>query len=141
MKEYIVSYDLAKKLKDKGFIGECFANYDIRKNFAFNIRVADCRDQKTNVDDLLFSFNQYHQTCIDAPTISQVASWLRADKHLHIEAISASYGYVYIISRTPDKGGADLHCSENEGPNDGGAWDDVKDCYVAAIEYCLNELI
>jgi hypothetical protein len=127
MKEYFVSYELALKLKEKGFREHVKGHYKSKCHLSVCSEPMNC--------------NGVDNGEISAPQIHEAITWLRKEKHLHIEAISASYGYLYIISRTPDKGGADLHCSEHEGPNDGGAWDDVKDCYVAAIEYCLNELI
>lgn len=127
MKEYFVSYELALKLKEKGFREHVKGHYKSKCQLSVCSEPLNC--------------NGVDNGDISAPQIHEVATWLRKEKHLHIEAISASYGYVYIISRTPDQGGTDLHCSEYEGTNDGGAWDDVKDCYVAAIEYCLNELI
>ena len=78
-----------------------------------------------------------------APTISQVLKWMRDVHHLHFEVVGAAYGYNLIISDTPNKGGTDRYYShaKDDGPNDGGAWDEYEDCVMYGIEYVLDNLI
>lgn len=147
-----VNFELAKKLKEKGFKQKCLAYYDVEDNVGllYNTQYTD-EALPCQYTDLL----QCHNTgeaetqpddsgfCVDAPTISQVLKWLREDKNIHIEFVAAAYGYNYIVSDTPEKGGTDRHCSaiKYEGPNDGGAWDKYEEAAIAGIEYCLDNLI
>lgn len=95
-----VSFDLAKKLKEKGFREKCLAYYDVEDNVGllFNTLYTDevtpCQytdllqchntgEAESQIDDSDF--------CIDAPTISQVLEWLRKEKGLHI-AINNIWG-------------------------------------------------
>ncbi len=127
-----VTFEIAKKLKEKGFIlqkTEIYGKFDsdglFHPQLYFNyVETMDC-------DEII------------APTISQVLKWLRKEKHLHIELVAASYGYNYIVSQTPEDGGTDYYSSawEYAGPNDGGAWDSDEQAALAGIEYTLNYLI
>lgn len=127
--EDFVSYDIAVKLKEKGFNVGCHAYYEPLKHCLNLSRVL-----QTN------SFAENYN-CITAPTISQVLKWLRDEKSLHVEVVSAAYGYIYIISDTPNKGGTDRVYSKYRGSNDGGAWDDYNECIFDAIEYVIDNLI
>ncbi len=113
-----VTFEIAKKLKDKGFDWETSNVYE-RNTLA-------CR------------YEDYPK-----PTISQVLKWLREEHHLHFEIVSAVYGYNLIISDTPDKGGTDRYYSyaNDDGPNYAGAWDDYDGCVLYGIEYVLDNLI
>ena len=121
--EDFVTFEIAKKLKEKGFQEECLAYYSKDSDFYYN--TCYCSD----VECAFKSFNSRpNHICgkrIDAPTISQALKWLRKEKHLHIELVAAAYGYNYIVSQTPEDGGTDYYSSawEYAGPNDGGAWD------------------
>ena len=113
MKEDFVTYDLAVKLKDKGFDEYCEYGH----------------------------FLEGSKAILYTPTIYQVLKWLREEKNLHIEIISAAYGYIYIISDTPNNGGTDRAYSKYRGSNDAGAWDDYNECVFDAIEYVIDNLI
>ena len=114
MKEDFVTYDLAVKLKEKGFEWDKITTYNPRTKVRNN-----------HIE----------------PTISQVLKWMREEKGLHIEIVSTAYGYTYIVSDTPNKGGTDRMYSEYRGSNDGGAWDDYNECVLDAIEYVIDNLI
>lgn len=77
------------------------------------------------------------------PTISQVLDWFRKEHHLHFEVVGTAYGYNLIVNDTPDKGGTDRYCSndDEDGPNNFGAWDEYEDCVLYGIEYVLDNLI
>lgn len=79
--EDFVTFDIAKKLKEKGFIEECIAYYHTDGELLYN------RDQYRGGDykSLLRSYNSLPKNTIgceqtDAPTISQVLKWLREEK-------------------------------------------------------------
>jgi hypothetical protein len=145
MIEDFVIFSLAKKLKEKGFdCNEPFAMYN--ELGIFHPLYTSCDETLENCifgnrgyydyDD----FDEYDCAC---PTISQALKWLREEKKIHIEFVAAAYGYNYIVSDTPEKGGTDRHCSaiKYEGPNDGGAWDKYEEAALAGIEYVIDNLI
>ena len=130
--EDFVSFEIAKKLKEKGFSlkkTEIYGKFD--SDGLFHPQLYFNYIETMDYDE------------IDAPTISQVLKWLRKEKHLHIELVAAAYGYNYIVSQTPEDGGTDYYSSvwEYAGPNDGGAWDSDEQAALSAIEYVLNNLI
>lgn len=142
--EDFVSYDIAVKLKEKGFKEKCVAYYweNINEHTPSFVCEDNMPDEGICIIDLLSEHNKAEWSpFIDAPTISQVLQWLREKNSLHIEVVSAAYGYKYIISDTPNKGGTDRVYSKYRGSNDGGAWDDYNECVFDAIEYVLDNLI
>lgn len=141
MNEDFVPFELAEKLKEKGFRWDCFAYYMPHSDeLIYNV--------KPYKGVTLYSFNSLRKELIssdfiDAPTISQALKWLREVNKIHIEFVAAVCGYSYIVSDTPENGGTYRHCSaiEFEGLNDGGTWDKYEEAAIAGIEYCLDNLI
>ena len=138
MKDF-VNFDIANKLKEKGFKEQCLAYYTKDSCFYYNTSYG------SDVENAFKSFNSRpNHICgkrIDAPTISQVLKWLREEKKLHIEFVGNACGYLYIVSDIPSEGGTDRYCSDYSGPNDGGTWDKYEDCALNAIQYVLDNLI
>lgn len=114
--EDFVSFEIAKKLKEKGFDWNTKEIYE-RNTFVYR-------------------YEDYPK-----PTISQVLKWLREEKKYHVEFIGNACGYLFIVSDIPSEGGTDRYCSDYSGPNDGGTWDIYEDCALAAIEYIIDNLI
>lgn len=144
MNEDFVPFELAVKLKEKGFKELCFAFYTNDDRLWFNHSHkagATCSD--CCISHNLMPKDSVSGKFIDAPTISQVLKWLREEHHIHLEFVGAAYGYNLIISDTPDKGGTDRYYThaKDDGPNDGGAWDNYEDCAMYGIEYTLDNLI
>lgn len=81
--EDFVSFDLAKKLKEKGFRIPCRAHYNslVGDVLSFNITVGNIRG--SNVKCLNDASNIY----TDAPSISQVLKWLREEKEIMVSPI------------------------------------------------------
>ena len=81
-----VSFEISKKLKEKGFREKCFATYTKNGDFDYN--------DLWNDEPI-----SYNESCedvgieawIDAPTISQVLKWLREEKGIHICISLGSY--------------------------------------------------
>ena len=82
MNEDFVPFELAVKLKEKGFREECLCHY-IGEDLIYNIKSPIANNQ------LWFCHNKYdniwHRDNVDAPTISQVLKWLRKEKKIHVE--------------------------------------------------------
>ena len=136
--EDFVPFEIAKKLKEKGFKEKCLCHY-IGGDLIYNIESPIAYNQ------LLFSHNQFtniwHRDNIDAPTISQVLMWLRNERKIHIQIWANACGYIYIICDIPEEGASDIYNSDYFGPNEGGAWDTYENCILAGIEYVLDNLI
>lgn len=146
--EDFVTYEIAKKLKEKGFEEECLSYYTSEYT-DYNNMVILTDDKYLDMAEI--DYNE-HLVChnkendnnfIDRPIISQVLEWLRKVHNLHFEVVGAAYGYNLIISDTPNEGGTDRYFSHAnyDGPNDGGAWDEYEDCVMYGIEYALDNLI
>ena len=96
MTEDFIPFELAKKLKEKGFDEECLAYYTSEYTLYLN-KVVLCDDKYLEVaeidyEECLRSYNTQKdrllRTIVDAPTISQVLKWLRKEKQLHIVIVT-----------------------------------------------------
>lgn len=140
--EDFVTYEIAVKLKEKGFKDLCFAYYTNTNDLYFNYsHKAGAKYSDCYLSHNLMPKDSVSGKFVDAPTISQVLKWLRNEKCLHIEFVSAAYGYIFIVSKTPNCGGTDIYHGYNQGTNDDGAWDEYKECEFAGIKYVLDNLI
>lgn len=82
--EDFVTFEIAKKLKEKGFREECFAHYPICGE---DYEEYNCiEDDRCGISlfDLCRCYNNEDSRLIDAPTISQVLKWLREEKEIDI---------------------------------------------------------
>ena len=131
-----VNFEIAKKLKEKGFKEECLAFYGKSGDLRYNGFDAS---GYVDISDLYASYNL--SEAYDAPTISRVLKWLREEKKYHIEFVGNACGYLFIVSDIPSLGGTDIYCSDYSGPNDGGCWDTYEEAALAGIEYALDNLL
>lgn len=125
MKEDLVPFELAVKLKENGFDYKCHYCY---KN---SIIMSQCSEPLNhNVDAVIYS----------APTISQVLKWLREEKKIYIEIFLYDGKYsclVKDITRICD----DLfHKCLNEDTDDE-EYATYEQAALAGIEYVLDNLI
>lgn len=126
--EDFVPFELAKKLKKKGF--DCkypFAIYNELGSYCPLTTSSDCVTCES-------SYNDYDENDIIAPTISQVLKWLRKEKKLHIVIIIWGRTWGYNIIELPS--GRSLHWTAYQ--------EDIKsyeDAAIAGIEYVLDNLI
>lgn len=137
MDKEFVTFEIAKKLKEKGYP-------QVEKGtLAMYSENGEWYSLSPTLDDYHYDFRDFDLHDFVCPTISQVLKWFRKEYHLHFEPVAAAYGYNLIISDTPDKGGTDRYFSHanDDGPNDGGAWDEYEDCILYGIEYTLDNLI
>ncbi len=144
MNEDFVPYELAVKLKEKGFRGLCLAYYTNDDTLYYNYsHKAGASYTDCYLSHNLMPKDSVSGKFVDAPTISQVLKWLRGEKKIHFEFVAAAYGYNVIISQTPEAGGTDLYYTHmnDDGPNDGGAWDRYEDAALYCIEYVIDNLI
>lgn len=137
--EDFVPYELAVKLKEKGFREKCLTYYDVEDNVGllYNTQYTDCM-LPCQYTDLLQSHNtdttivqpDDSENCCDAPTISQVLKWLREKKDHHI-CIGYDGVYSYDIVRITD--------CEFKGADDGYA--SYESAALSCIEYVIDNLI
>lgn len=125
MTEDFVSFDLAKKLKEKGFNQPCLAHYTNGK-FEYNIAYFE----EVELVDLYELWN--NAGCfVDAPTISQVLKWLREEKKIHISIITYDYTWGYTVY--------DLDTFFPE--EFSSYYNTYEEATLAGIEYVLDNLI
>ena len=79
-----VTYEIAKKLKEKRFREGCLCSYrNYSKTLQYN------RVESKIVRDVYYlefykCYNSFEESNIDAPTISQVLDWLRKEKKIYV---------------------------------------------------------
>lgn len=88
MNEDFITYELAVKLKEKGFNEPCYGYYH-RDGGDDSFEVCGNGDF-----DFLNSKNKHR---IAAPTISQVLKWLREEKKIHIIVEISDSGWYYTL--------------------------------------------
>ena len=84
--EDFVTFEIARKLKEKGFVELCLVYYtnDDRINYNYSHKSGTCHR------DCYFSHNLMPKDSVsgkfvDAPTIYQVLKWLRKEKNIDVE--------------------------------------------------------
>ena len=103
-----VNFDIAKKLKEKGFKEECVAHYYSNDPTCLikNTALADYVRQPFCVESIKRSWNRCElNPCssgcyYDVPTISQVMKWLRDEKDIFIEItvdVNDKFNYYFEI--------------------------------------------
>lgn len=130
--EDFVPFEIAKKLKEKGFREECLCHY-IGEDLVYNIESPIANNQ------LWFSHNKFdniwHRDNIDAPTISQVLKWLRDEKKIYImvdRSFSVRGWHYYIIDDDDFENPIQQEVEHNRC---------YKQAAIAGIEYVLDNLI
>lgn len=123
MKEDFVTYDLAVKLKEKGFNVECHAYYEPLKHCLNLSRVLQTNSLTENYN------------CITAPTISQVLKWLRLEWEIFIHIdVRINLEWYYEVWSVKDK----LSVLGNVPFNKNNSYEQAA---IEGIEYVLNNLI
>lgn len=99
-----VDFNLAKKLKEKGFQEECLCHY-VGEDLVYNIESPITNNQ------LWFCHNKYdniwHRDNIDAPTIAQVLKWLREVHNVYVDI------GLYVITKDMRKYNINVYHNKN----------------------------
>ena len=123
MNEDFVPFELAKKLKEKGYPQRCGGKYDM-------IGACYFKDGRLYEDGCIAPI----EDCFTAPRIDQVLKWLREEKKIHIAIDIWGRTWGYDILTLPS--GSSSHWT---------AYDDKINSYeqsaLAGIEYVLDDLI
>lgn len=134
--EDFVPFEIAKKLKEKGFREPCFGWYPPSGVCVYGYLTSpvsnqsDCRGE--DYEDLLISHNDDKH--IDAPTISQVLKWLREKDYIHLEITIGEKGWEsqLVHYRWQDEiGGVEI----------GSCCDTYEEVALKGIEYILDTFI
>ena len=135
----VCNFEIAKKLREKGFKEQCVAHYyPSGSELFFN----QTTFRGAIVEDCLYSYNSLPVECIgseliDAPTIAQVLKWLRETKGLYVDISLCKKGYYAIVYETNFPDNKDYANSWNV--------DVLSDTYeqtaLDVIEYVLDNLI
>lgn len=119
----IVSFEIAKKLKEKGFNAECYGHY-------FN------GEFYTDMPPKHYQRDKY----VSAPFISQVLKWLREEHQIHIFVDITSAGWFPKVSIKVKRDDTRYWFSKALIESD--FFDTYEEAVVAGIEYVLdNNLI
>lgn len=149
MNEDFVSFEIAKKLKEKGFKEKCLAYYDIDDNVGllYNTQYSD-EYSPCQYTDLLQSHNtdttvaqpDDSENCCDAPTISQVLKWLRKEKLILIGLspmqeydVEETIEWCATVYKADKQGGLSL--------KEELYYESYELAAIAGIKYCLDNLI
>ena len=134
-----VTFEIAKKLKEKGFNEPCYAFYTEQGSLQWNnIDTYYRPNQEISLEDLTQTYNNGNSICSpDAPTISQVLKWLREEKKLIVEPSLFKAGYEAFVQSTifeDDKDYTDAWRIK-------GFYTTYEQAALAGIEYVLDNLI
>lgn len=124
LKELFVPYELAVKLKEKGFNEDCFGYYSGDNPYGElvdKLNIIKCK-QLESVDDLA-------GRCL-APTYQQAHNWLMINRKLFIEISNGIMGYNWHINRVDVNGS--LSYNKNL------PFSEYYDCYNKAINEALK---
>ncbi|MBO5080354.1 MAG: hypothetical protein J6B82_05680 [Bacteroidaceae bacterium] len=137
MNEDFVTYEIAKKLKDKGFNETCLAYYtnDNTLYYNFSHKAGAC------CIDCLLSHNLMPKDSVsgkfvDAPTTAQALKWLIKEKGIFVEISPAYIDITYYVSVYKNKNGRYFkhYISELK-------YKSYEQAAIAGIEYVLDNII
>jgi hypothetical protein len=125
----VVNFEIAKKLKEKGFNYPCIGHYVNNQLYIAHYQNA---------------FHSDNDESVDAPTISQVLKWVRKEKKISIEVgIHYSLKWVCGIYDFSDDGIADFTQYSNNDIDDTIyiLYESYEQAALAGIEYVLDNVI
>lgn len=125
-KKDLVSLQVARLLKAKGFNEVCDAGYFVGDN---------------EIAPLFFGTFQNKGECtvsghIAAPTLYDAQKWLREKHNIHITIGNSASGYWWELSKADN--GTTIYDYNYSGPNDGGKWDIYEEALDSAIFIALK---
>lgn len=136
--EDFITFEIAKKLKEKGFDERCLLHYTSTGSFYSNeIDTYDRPNQFLDYSDFLKCFNVGNSIGhIDAPTISQVLKWLSEEKNIYIS--------IFIDDDSDCPVTYEIYVGTECVRTHHGEYFALKDwskCELRAIEYVIDNLI
>lgn len=122
MNEDFVPYELAVKLKEKGYPQRCIGEFDM-------IGACYVKDGRLYEDGCIAPV----ENCFTAPRIDQVLKWLREEKNIHIEIKLFTCGYGFDIYK--------IHPKERIVWSGTLEYETFEQAAIRGIEYTLYNLI
>lgn len=122
MNEDFVPYEVAVKLKEKGYPQRCCGEYDM-------IGACYVKDGRFYKDGCIAPV----ENCFTAPRIDQVLKWLREEKNIHIEIRLFTCGYGYDIYK--------IYPKERIVWSGTLEYETFEQAAIRGIEYTINKLI
>lgn len=135
--EDFVNYDIAVKLKEKGFKEKCFAYY-----LPENVQICFVNSSYRGCiyEDCAYSHNSLPLECfgseyIDAPAIPKVLKWFRENHKIYVSIMTFMFraGWQYEVIRLGENPKL-LDAHRN-------SYKTYEKAAIAGIEYVLNNLI
>ncbi len=161
MKEQIVSFELAKLAKEKGFREPCshyyfadgeFKEHEVIKDGGYyggdySISLESFNEDwnnrfvTTKDGDRCFGCNNnkdYFET-FSAPTQSLLQKWLREKHNMEVLVTCNASGWFWEINKAyPNNGGTFIAWSGDNGPNDAGHWETYEEALETGLEQALK---
>lgn len=127
MKEQLVSFQVAKLAKEKGFNWKVI-NYFKLSTISNPLIEDECRPQNIN--------SLQSNPIFSRPTQSLLQKFIRETRGVHIEIHRNASGYYWSMCKAD--GGTDLGWSDISGPNDGGVWNSFEGALDNALQVQLS---
>lgn len=129
--EEIVTYEVAKLAKEKGFPQHIGNDAYIVENVYEDEYEVGCCYPIQFIPDYL--------PTITAPTQALLQKWLREEKDIHIEIVATACGYFWIADKTNGTAITDSDILDR-GTNEGGCWDEYELALEDGLKYALENL-
>lgn len=137
MNKDFVSFELAVKLKEKGFNQPCMHSYtQYTSNFVYDGDPDHPESHKKgeiHIYDFYNTNDDNGRTTYSMPTISQVLKWLREEKKIFVDIRFNRYDQLYKYYA--------FAMSTDEDMYGGNLINTYEQAALAGVEYCLNNLI
>lgn len=121
-----LSFELAKKLKEKGFREKVNAYYGKHENI-FEVHPSS-------------DMNDCYYSC-SAPTTSQVLKWLREEKNIHISPVLWGLGWYVDIQSFTKETDEDYVSYDVDNKFQSIDYETYEEAVIAGVNYCLENLI
>lgn len=134
--EDFVSFEIAKKLKEKGFTIPTKSIFGMYNEIGVFHTLTTSADYETCDSGFecrcYYDYDDFDERDFIAPTIHQVLKWLRDEKGIHVcIALGEFSDWVYDVSRID----GNMFCKAEDG------FESYEQAVLAAIEYVLDNLI
>ena len=138
-----VSFDLAKKLKEKGFVCDLpFAMYNELGQFALLTTSAPIRKAESGYTYRdYYDYEDFDENDFIAPTISQVLKWLRKEKKIHISPVLWGMGWYVDIQSFTKETDEDYVYYDVDNKFQSIDYETYEEAVIAGVNYCLENLI
>lgn len=140
-----VSFELAKKLKEKGFeipTRSIVAMYNEQGVFFTLTTAADYQVSPSGYKcRCYYDYDDFDEHDFIAPTISQVLKWLREEKNIHISPVLWGRGWYVDIQSFTKETDEDYVYYDVDNKFQSIDYETYEEAVIAGVNYCLENLI